>query len=97
MAQKRSKSEKFDESHLLKELVSLNLTWIKTLPSFEMSCSSQVNLKETHVAITTLSKWCMEHHKADFKIARCWLKVLKNVKSPDQKLVRIRNLGPRFE
>ena len=45
-----------------------------------------VNLKETQEAISNFSSWCIRNRKAAYKIARCWLKVIKKVKV-NQKLV----------
>jgi len=45
-----------------------------------------VNLKDTQESIQGVSGWCITNRKFAYKIARCWLKVIKKVKI-DQKLV----------
>lgn len=44
-----------------------------------------VHLRDTQEAIQSLSAWCLKNKKSAYKIARCWLKVVKKVKT-DQKI-----------
>ncbi|XP_040572033.1 uncharacterized protein [Lepeophtheirus salmonis] len=44
-----------------------------------------INLRDTQEAIQSYSAWCIKHRKAAYKIARCWLKIVKKVRV-DQKL-----------
>ena len=44
-----------------------------------------IHLRDTQEAIQSLSAWCLKNKKSAYKIARCWLKVVKKVKV-DQKL-----------
>lgn len=39
-----------------------------------------VHLKDTQESIQSLSAWCLRNRKSAYKIARCWLKVIKKVK-----------------
>ena len=36
-----------------------------------------VHLRDTQEAIQSLSAWCLKNKKSAYKIARCWLKVIK--------------------
>ena len=36
-----------------------------------------VHLRDTQEAIQSLSAWCLKNKKSAYKIARCWLKVVK--------------------
>lgn len=36
-----------------------------------------IHLRDTQEAIQSLSAWCLKNKKAAYKIARCWLKVVK--------------------
>jgi len=44
-----------------------------------------VHLRDTQEAIQSLSAWCIKNKKSAYKIARCWVKVTKKVKT-EQKL-----------
>ena len=39
-----------------------------------------VHLRDTQEAIQSLSAWCLKNKKSAYKIARCWLKVVKKGK-----------------
>ena len=39
-----------------------------------------VHLRDTQEAIQSLSAWCIKNKKSAYKIARCWLKVVKKGK-----------------
>jgi len=45
-----------------------------------------VNLKDTQESIQGFSGWCIKNRKAAYKMARCWIKVIKKVRI-EQKLV----------
>ena len=45
-----------------------------------------VNLKDTQESIQGFSGWCIRNRKAAYKMARCWIKVIKKVRV-EQKLV----------
>jgi len=36
-----------------------------------------IHLRDTQEAIQSLSAWCIKNKKSAYKIARCWLKVVK--------------------
>ena len=38
-----------------------------------------VNLKDTQESIQGFSGWCIKNRKAAYKMARCWIKVIKKV------------------
>ena len=38
-----------------------------------------VNLKDTQESIQGFSGWCIRNRKAAYKMARCWIKVIKKV------------------
>ena len=44
-----------------------------------------VNLKDNQESIRKLCEWCLRNKKSAYKIARCWLKVVKKVR-PEAKL-----------
>ena len=39
-----------------------------------------VHLRDTQEAIQSLSAWCLKNKKSAYKIARCWVKVIKKGK-----------------
>ena len=41
-----------------------------------------VHLRDTQEAIQSLSAWCLKNKKSAYKIARCWVKVIKKGKKP---------------
>ena len=45
-----------------------------------------VNLKDTQESIQGFSGWCIRNRKSAYKMARCWVKVIKKVRV-EQKLV----------
>ena len=45
-----------------------------------------VNLKDTQESIQGFSGWCIRNRKSAYKMARCWIKVIKKVRV-EQKLV----------
>ena len=45
-----------------------------------------VNLKDTQDSIQQFSGWCIRNRKSAYKMARCWIKVIKKVRV-EQKLV----------
>ena len=45
-----------------------------------------VNLKDTQESIQGFSSWCIKNRKSAYKMARCWIKVIKKVRI-EQKLV----------
>merc|ERR1719341_867966 len=45
-----------------------------------------VNLKDTQESIQGFTGWCIKNRKAAYKMARCWIKVIKKVRI-EQKLV----------
>ena len=45
-----------------------------------------VNLKDTQESIQGFSGWCIRNKKSAYKMARCWIKVIKKVRI-EQKLV----------
>ena len=45
-----------------------------------------VNLKDTQESIQFFSGWCIRNRKSAYKMARCWIKVIKKVRV-EQKLV----------
>ena len=51
-----------------------------------------VHLRDTQEAIQSLSAWCLKNKKSAYKIARCWLKVVKkgnSTFSPEFKVVKL--------
>ena len=72
------------------------MTWIEAMAatasankdSFEESkfMKDLVHLRDTQEAIQSLSGWCLKNKKSSYKIARCWLKVVK--KGESQKSVK---------
>ena len=40
-----------------------------------------VNLKDTQDSIQCFSGWCIRNRKSAYKMARCWVKVIKKVRS----------------
>jgi len=40
-----------------------------------------VNLKDTQESIQGFSGWCIRNRKAAYKMARCWIKVIKKSQS----------------
>ena len=55
--------------------------------SFEESkfMKELVHLRDTQEAIQSLSGWCLKNKKSSYKIARCWLKVVKKGEHNHQK------------
>ena len=39
-----------------------------------------VNLKDTQESIQGFSGWCIKNRRSAYKMARCWIKVIKKVK-----------------
>ena len=38
-----------------------------------------VNLKDTQESIQGFSGWCIKNRRSAYKMARCWIKVIKKV------------------